>query len=280
MASLALALVAITAIGWFDWVTGDVAMSLVYLLPVVAAAWWAGRAAAAITALAAGVAWFVADVALRPPDHLALSAWNGVTRLVTFGLVGMLIARSRRDARQLAALNASSNELYRREVELARTDSLTGMPNARAFRDALDAALARARRNGTPLALAYVDLDGFKQVNDRLGHAAGDDVLRRVAGALQDAVRAGDVAARLGGDEFAVLLDGAAPDAARGVGDRILDRVGAIAATYPETSLGASIGIACFATPPDSADAAIRRADELMYLVKAAGKGQVAVGGA
>src|SRR5437773_2624774 len=102
---------------------------------------------------------------------------------------------------------------HARERELARRDALTGAPNARAFYELAGAEIARARRYIHPFSVAYLDLDDFKLVNDRLGHLAGDAVLRSVARALGGVLRASDVVARLGGDEFAVLLPeaGAAP---------------------------------------------------------------------
>src|SRR5207249_11732244 len=90
---------------------------------------------------------------------------------------------------------------------LAYHDNLTGLPNRTMLEEALGLALARARRNGTEVAVLYLDLDDFKRINDSLGHGAGDDVLRQVAGRLQGAVRESDLVARHGGDEFLVLLD-------------------------------------------------------------------------
>jgi GGDEF domain-containing protein len=95
-----------------------------------------------------------------------------------------------------------------RELDhLASHDSLTGLPNRRLFLDRLAQALARSRRSGEPLALLFIDLDHFKEINDRLGHGAGDIVLRAVAGRLVAEVREIDTVARLGGDEFIILLD-------------------------------------------------------------------------
>src|SRR6185312_6159583 len=89
---------------------------------------------------------------------------------------------------------------------LARIDALTGVANGRTFYDLARVELCRFQRTGRPFTVAYLDLDNFKQVNDRLGHPAGDDLLRRVAQVLRDNTRVLDVPARLGGDEFALLL--------------------------------------------------------------------------
>jgi diguanylate cyclase (GGDEF)-like protein len=96
--------------------------------------------------------------------------------------------------------------LYAQERNLSRTDTLTGIPNRRAFLESLEIEKNRARRYDHPLTLDYVDLDHFKQLNDTLGHNTGDELLRVVANAMKLDVRQVDVLARLGGDEFAVLL--------------------------------------------------------------------------
>lgn len=103
-----------------------------------------------------------------------------------------------------------------RELEsLSVTDPLTGLLNRRGFEDALSRALARSERHGEEGVLAYIDLDGFKQVNDGFGHDAGDAVLRHIAGQLARTVRATDYVARLGGDEFAVVFTNTAPQACK-----------------------------------------------------------------
>ena len=152
--------------------------------------------------------------------------------------------------------------------DMAMTDGLTGLPNRSAMMAALDAAMAQ-RRGFT---LLFIDLDGFKQVNDLLGHAAGDAVLKRVAEVLRQALRPGDAVARLGGDEFCVLLTDAAE--AERLGERL--RQALVERLAREGyAVTASIGAMRFATPPASAEAALAAADGLMYAAKAAGKDRV-----
>ena len=112
-------------------------------------------------------------------------------------------------------------DLMRKLAEQAVTDELTGLPNRRAWYAQLELAFARARRSGQPLSVIALDLDGFKQVNDRLGHAAGDRLLRTVGAHWAAVVREMDYLGRIGGDEFAVILEGADADVAASVIQRL-----------------------------------------------------------
>lgn len=152
-------------------------------------------------------------------------------------------------------------------------DPLTDLANRRLFMDRLQQALARQARRRGRTAVAYLDLDGFKRINDRHGHEAGDEVLRRVARCIDAAVREGDTPARLGGDEFAVVLDDVAgPDVAeeavRRVVERIdrLDRLGDL-----RLEVSASAGIAVADRPDVDPEKLLRRADRAMYRAKEAG---------
>ncbi|MDR6376341.1 diguanylate cyclase domain-containing protein [Paraburkholderia caledonica] len=158
---------------------------------------------------------------------------------------------------------------------LARHDSLTGLANRRELRERLGKILSSARRGSdTRTAVLYLDLDGFKQVNDRHGHTAGDEVLEAVATRLTETLRHGEFAARLGGDEFAVIVENAALHAVVAIAERVIRE---IAKPYPLTAggtihIGTSIGIA-LAEAQEPVDDLIRRADEAMYSAKKAGKG-------
>ena len=160
---------------------------------------------------------------------------------------------------------------------LAERDSLTGLYNRSAFHARLVLSLERARETDGAVALLFIDLDGFKGVNDGFGHSAGDDVLREVAQRLSAAVRETDTVARLGGDEFAVMLD-ADIDAstAEMVSRRIfaaLERPFDIAST--QMPIGASIGVAAHPPLEGHAGGLIKNADQAMYEAKRAGKGCV-----
>ncbi len=161
-----------------------------------------------------------------------------------------------------------------RLVALARADALTGLANRRAFSERLRAELGRARREGTPVAVVLVDVDGFKQVNDTRGHDAGDETLRAIARVLEGTRRGHDLAARIGGDEFAVLLTGGAGDAVRALGDRMMAAIGADG-TLPTLSLGAAVAPHDGITPA----ALLAAADGALYAAKQAGRARLVVTG-
>lgn len=159
--------------------------------------------------------------------------------------------------------------------EMAEHDALTGLPNRRLMQDRLEQALLRCTRGGGELAVLFIDLDGFKPVNDTLGHAAGDELLRQVAQRLQNGLRASDTAARLAGDEFVLILQ---PDAGGQldpvvVADKLLQSL-----RQPfqlENGLArvtGSIGIVRSRGEPDTVEAILHRADQAMYRVKQTGK--------
>jgi diguanylate cyclase (GGDEF)-like protein len=150
-------------------------------------------------------------------------------------------------------------------------DSLTGLPNRELFCDRVEQALSRARRRTVPLAVLFVDLDGFKNINDTHGHEAGDDVLIEAAKRLRALVRTGDTVSRYGGDEFTVLAEDVGDlETARQLGERIALDLARPYAGGLETT--ASVGVAFAANPAaTSPDALIRRADHAMYRSKRPG---------
>jgi diguanylate cyclase (GGDEF)-like protein/PAS domain S-box-containing protein len=186
-------------------------------------------------------------------------------------------------ARRIVAVARDISE--RREAEeriayLAYHDDLTALPNRAMLREHLDLALARADRRGAAVAVLYLDLNRFKLVNDSLGHAAGDDLLREAAARLRSAVRASDLLARVGGDEFLVLLSdldaAAAPDIAQTVAasiHRTLERAFVISGAefYVGTSVGVGLYMPGEAKAGGGADALLDQADAAMYQAKHAG---------
>ena len=159
--------------------------------------------------------------------------------------------------------------------ELAEHDALTGLPNRLIVLDRMQQAMALARRNGLMLVVAYLDLDGFKRINDCYGHNAGDHVLVEVANRLKSTVRTSDTACRIGGDEFVVLLQGqVGGESFSEVLDRILEalRRPYLLDTGQTGTVGASIGFTVFPEDDVTPMMLLKHADQAMYVAKHAGK--------
>ena len=161
---------------------------------------------------------------------------------------------------------------------LANFDALTGLANPLLFDDRIRRALARSERSGDSLALLYIDLDHFKEVNDQLGHAAGNEVLRQVAARLEGSVRKVDTVARLGGDEFTVILEGIRnPKDAAGVARKVLDRMRPpFQVDGRDVAVTTSIGLALFPQDAVDAEGLLRCADIALYHAKGKGRDAVA----
>ena len=158
----------------------------------------------------------------------------------------------------------------------SRTDPLTGLPNRRAMVEELQAEIARAVREGTPMAVLMADVDHFKKVNDTYGHEAGDRVLQGMAKALTQALRAYDVCARWGGEEFLVLLPATDRTGALEVGEKLRKAVAALVIPLGEAqvSIGLSVGAALL-DPSETMDTLLNRADSAMYEAKRQGRDRV-----
>ncbi len=178
----------------------------------------------------------------------------------------------------IAAAAWRNAQLYAELLSAAMTDPLTRLYNSRWLRDTGDRDLARAAREGKPLALLLVDLDHFKRVNDGGGHAAGDLVLQRVASRLRSTVRGMDAVVRLGGEEFVALLQDCDADGAAVVAEAIRVAVRDIA--LPEgcglPRLTASIGIAAYPEHAGDLEQLLAAADRAMYAAKQAGRDRIA----
>ncbi|MFT0859312.1 diguanylate cyclase domain-containing protein [Ancylobacter sp. G4_0304] len=160
-----------------------------------------------------------------------------------------------------------------RLMHIARHDALTGLANRKLFGERLGAEIARAESAGPGFALLYMDIDHFKQINDGLGHGAGDAVLRTVATRLLASVGGQDMVARLGGDEFALLQIGGDRRAAAALAERLIAAVShPVAFEGRPISVGLSIGIACSGEHELDADRLMAAADQALYLAKSAGR--------
>jgi diguanylate cyclase (GGDEF)-like protein len=162
----------------------------------------------------------------------------------------------------------------------AAVDALTGLASFRVLRDRLANEVARCHRSGERFAVLFLDLDNFKQVNDRFGHEAGNAVLRETARRCTAHIRSTDVAGRYGGDEFVVVLVGTGEEGARGVGEKVRVAVqeAGVGMGYPEGLVTASIGVAEYRPDKKDEDVLVA-ADRALYRAKAAGRNQVATGG-
>jgi diguanylate cyclase (GGDEF)-like protein len=179
----------------------------------------------------------------------------------------------------ITARDATERERLARDLaHRAQHDPLTDLPNRQLLEERLLRALARADRSASRIAVCFVDLDGFKAVNDTLGHAAGDALLRDVAGALGSELRTGDTAARIGGDEFVLILDPAEEaDEVLAALRRIRTAMLAHQPSSGDVRIGASFGVT-LSEPFDSVVSMLKRADDALYRAKAAHDSIIEIG--
>jgi diguanylate cyclase (GGDEF)-like protein/PAS domain S-box-containing protein len=211
-------------------------------------------------------------------DHV--ETWQALSLTGQRGTNGALFLRDRSGANCTAAdaelfrfvaaqvaIAVERQQLHSELLRAARYDDLTGLPNRRLFHDRLRIALARARRTDKRMALLFVDIDHFKEVNDTLGHGVGDRLLQEVAERLAQCARRSDTVARIGGDEFVVLAEELArSEDAQLIADKIHAAVGAPLVVGEHTlNVSASVGIALFPDHGEQADQLLRLADSAMY---------------
>jgi diguanylate cyclase (GGDEF)-like protein len=258
-AIVAVGLVLITAIAYFDYLTGPrILLSIFYLLPVMLVAWACGSSACGLI-VAVGTFLVGPIEAMITEFHyvsLPVAIWNGAVRLSVFCVVLLLMSRVR--------------TLMSKLEEQALADELTGLANLRALRETVAIEIERSRRFDHPLTLAYLDIDDFKGVNDRVGHEAGDRVLVSLASVARATMRSIDTVVRVGGDEFAILMPETGDETALPLADR-LRAAFSRAVKVEGVPVTCSIGLASFRRPPVSVDEMLAAADELMYEAKADG---------
>lgn len=207
----------------------------------------------------------------------ATTSWNERLGYAAAALILLLLA-----AAAFAALSAIRAQRRAAEATeelrlLATVDELTGLPNRRHFLGRLEQELARARRDGTPLCLATVDIDHFKRINDNHGHPAGDAVLRTIAAVIREKLRIEDSPARLGGEEFALLLPNTRPHQAQRVCERLRAAIAARVIELPGAAavrVTLSTGVAALAAGDDPNEL-MRRSDAALYDAKEHGRNQV-----
>jgi diguanylate cyclase (GGDEF)-like protein len=245
-------------IGAIDYLTtAGFSLAIFHLLPIAFVAWFAGRWSGILLAILGATIWWIADFSIKPSSDFWLICWNATINFGFFVITSYLISTLK-----LA---------YEREKYLARTDPLTGAINRRYFLELLQTELERSRRHQDPLSLAYIDVDNFKDVNDRLGHSTGDRLLCLISQISNHQIRSIDVFARLGGDEFALLLPQTNYEQAEAAVHRLYKCLSDAVENQP-FSVSFSIGAVTFVQLPVSANQAIEQTDRLMYMVKKSGK--------
>jgi diguanylate cyclase (GGDEF)-like protein len=254
----------ILAVALIDYETGvELRVGPLYYVPLSLVAWELERrsvvAAAILCAICLTASNYLAGQSFSSPG---VGWFNFTMQCLSFMVIGLLIA----------ALRGT----LAHERALSRTDTLTSLLNARTFYEEATRVLALTRRTRHPVALAYVDLDNFKVVNDTRGHRAGDEVLRTVGSIILGCTRKSDVAARVGGDEFALLMPETDPEHARLACERLRALV-AERFARDGCPVTASVGGVAFLTVPDNVDTMVHVADARMYAAKSAGRNRVDV---
>lgn len=239
----------------------DLHFFLFYALQLSLVTWIFGKRAGRWDALLCALAGWAVNAHLISSSHSLLITGSNTAIWLVFFLLNV-------------ELIAWLNQLVRDLETLAHTDGLTGIQNRRAFYESLVREYRRSLRKPEPLSVVYLDLDNFKQVNDRLGHPVGDELLKAVGATLKSSLRQTDVVARLGGDEFAVLLLNAPPSSALEVTERLNQQLLSVMQSH-HWPVTCSIGIASFETMPSAFDQLIQNSDQLMYQVKKTGKNRI-----
>jgi diguanylate cyclase (GGDEF)-like protein len=251
----------VAVIGFLDYLTGpELSFAIFYLVPIALGAWWGGFAQGILLSMACALSWQLVEVAEGSTTIPVIHLWNGTARFGIFVITSSLLSRLR-------------VSLFL-EKKLARSDPLTGAANGRTFYESVSQTVERLLRTEQPLTLAYLDLDNFKWLNDKLGHSAGDEALCDLVRTVHQDIRATDQLARLGGDEFALLIPECNEIDARAILERIQDsfRLEMAKKQWPVTL---SVGAITFPEPVRDVDAMVRRVDELMYRAKKAGKNRI-----
>jgi len=259
---MAAALIWVIVLSIADYLTGqDITLSFFYIIPIALVAWSMGRKEGIFLSVTSALTWAVVnEVFGKNAASLFIAYWNAAAHLGFFLLFTYLLSEV--------------HLLLEKERALARTDFLTGALNRRAFFEIANTEIMRMSRIQRPFTIIYLDLDGFKAVNDLQGHDAGDNVLRLVVKTIASNIRIFDSIGRLGGDEFVILL----PETNHQVTKSIAPRIQTILLQnmrdnhFPVTF---SMGAITYLTPPENVESMLKQADEMLYQVKKAGKNAI-----
>jgi diguanylate cyclase len=277
-------LFAMCSISWSYAITGPARGAVIAIMVVVLLFGMFGlpprmapRLALLAFALLAGVmVWRGATLPQRYDPMV--EAVHALFAAIVIGGSAVVVARIGKLRARLAAQKKELGDALALNRELATRDALTGLLNRRAMVELLAREHPRIERGQGPLAVALLDIDLFKRINDDLGHGAGDEVLRRFAALIKSQLRAADALARWGGEEFLLLMPGTGADEARVVLDRLRDAVagGGFEAIAPQLKVSFSAGVA-EVLEGETQDDAIDRADRALYRAKQAGRNRVEV---
>jgi len=240
----------------------DYSLFAFYLVPFGLVSWYAGRTAGLWLAGLATGGWLVAQIVYGGAVEASwMPYWNALVRLLLFVAVTY-------------GVSILKNGVLR-EQELTRADALTGVANARHFIELANREIARAHRNQQPFSVAYIDIDHFKNVNARLGHTTGDNLLRGVAQTIRACIRETDVLARLGGDEFILLLPETGLEATQAACRKVQQQLRDYAALH-DWRISFTLGVlTCLQPPACTPQELIRLADDLMDSAKKDGKDRI-----
>lgn len=258
--ALGVLLAAVAAVAYLEKIlAGTFDVQLIYFLIALSGAVLLPRPSA--IALAASVAVVSGGLS---QDHGVTLAINVLTHFLIYGYAALLTSNWESERRRL--------------MRMSRVDDLTGLHNLRALREQLPVWLGPAARTKRPMSILMVDIDGFKAVNDRLGHATGNELLKEVASLLRFSVRVGDEPFRFGGDEFVLLLSDADAAGAAVVATRIREMYASMGQTLAGTDVRItfSIGLAVFPDDGLTPEDLLAHADEALYKAKRSGGDQVA----
>lgn len=248
----------VALVGIFDHVTPDeVIASFLYLLPISFVAWFAGRMPGVFIATLCAAIWSLHNL---KSSSVLISAWNAFSVIGIFLVVSLLVAKIR--------------QMLEKERELSSKDPLTGVMNMRAFSEVVEYEILRHKRQFETFSFAFLDLDNFKQVNDRYGHTKGDELLRSVVDCLVDNLRKTDIVARAGGDEFIIFFPMTDQDAVQVVMAKVQKKLAGLSLNN-NLPTSVSTGVLTCAHGLCELDEIIFAADKLMYEVKASGKNNV-----
>ena len=258
-------IILVAALGILDFSTGyEISFSIFYLLPIILTTWLLGRLPGLLISGISIVTWMLADLMSgHIYSHPAILFWNSLMRFGFFLIIVYFLT--------------TIKQLLEHERNLARTDALTGVANSRYFLELSDIELKRTLRFKRPLSIAYMDIDNFKNINDKFGHQTGNDLLCVIAETIRKNIRAIDTVARFGGDEFVILM----PETGRAQAHTVINKIQRCLAEEMQKrtwNVTFSIGVATCDSPNCSLDDLIRKADGLMYAAKNSGKNMAVFG--